>query len=103
MVKKPTMRQLTQEERDRIADKDAWEDVFLEAWRVVMELHGDDFDAATRIDPTKYVMWEEDWVWVASVLGDKGTSAVASVNVMLEWMNRGPSACRGSLGDSQRP
>ena len=43
-----------------------------------------------KIDPTDYAIPEDQWGDISKALGE-GSSGLGSVNVMLDWMNVGPS------------
>jgi len=91
-VKTPTMRRLTKADKERIEAVEEYIPAFVEAWKVVLEAHGQNFDEMETIVSWDYVMYEEDWKWVAESLHRRFSDPVAGVSAMLDWMNRGPSA-----------
>lgn len=90
-IRKPVPR-LTDADKARVEQETTWSTRLVAVWRVVLGKVGEDFDRASSIDPTCYVLDHADWVWACESIMECETDPIAKVEASLEWVNRGPSS-----------
>lgn len=61
-----------------------------------LRLRGSSWEAEEMVDPTEFAIPKTQWLQIGEWLVEKKEEGdIARVNVLLDWMNRGPSAYDG--------